>query len=71
MPPHRSLIVNLYKVQAEVCEGLDEATFEDKRRYFELLDLHAKLAVEDGEKVVYLKCLMGSQRLSDLPMSRL
>ncbi|MFN8485284.1 MAG: hypothetical protein U0768_19780 [Anaerolineae bacterium] len=56
---------------AEVREGLDEATFEDKRRYFELLDLHAKLAVEDGEKVVYVKCLIGSQRLSDLRTLRL
>ena len=56
---------------AEVREGLDEATFEDKRRYFDLLNLHGTLATENGEKVVYLKCLIGSQRLSDLRTLRL
>lgn len=56
---------------AEVREGLDEATFEDKRRYFELLNLHATLAIENGEKVVYLKCLIGSQRVVQMRISHL
>jgi hypothetical protein len=48
---------------AEVCAGLDSATFEDKRRYFELLDVRGRLAVESDEKVVYIKCKLGEQRL--------
>jgi hypothetical protein len=48
---------------ADMREGLDSATFEDKRRYFELLDVRGKLAVEDGEKVIYIKCKLGEQRL--------
>src|SRR5712692_4379616 len=50
-------------------EGLDNATFEDKRRYFELLDVRGKLAFENGEKVVYVTCLIGKQRLVQMPTS--
>ncbi|MBI4772004.1 MAG: hypothetical protein HY784_16710 [Chloroflexi bacterium] len=56
---------------AEVREGLDNATFEDKRRYFELLDVRGKLAVENGEKVVYARCRLGEQRLSQVAISPL
>ena len=48
---------------AEVRVGIDNATFEDKRRYFDLLDVHGKLAVENDEKVIYITCLVGKQRL--------
>jgi hypothetical protein len=47
---------------AEVREGSDVATFEDKRRYFELLDVRGKLALENGEKVVYVLCKIGKPR---------
>ena len=49
---------------AEVADGLDNATFEDKRQYFDLLDVRGKLAVENNEKVVYAKCKIEQQRLS-------
>jgi hypothetical protein len=49
---------------SEVRDGLDNATFEDKRRYMDLLDLRCKLALEDQEKVAYVKCKLGAQRLS-------
>ena len=49
---------------AEVREGLDAATFEDKQRYFTLLDVRGKLAIENSEKVVYIKCKIGKQRVS-------
>jgi hypothetical protein len=42
---------------AEMPEGL-----EDKRRYFELLDVRGKLAVENGEKVAYVSCKIGKQQ---------
>jgi len=48
----------------EIGVGLDSATFEDKRRYFELLDVRGRLALENDEKVVYVKCKLGEQRLS-------
>jgi site-specific DNA recombinase len=54
---------------AEVREGLDNATFEDKRRYFELLKVRGKLAVENEEKVVYASCRIGQQRLSQVQTS--
>jgi site-specific DNA recombinase len=38
-----------------VRDGLDNAAFEDKRRLFDLLDVRGTLAVENGEKVVYVK----------------
>lgn len=53
----------------EVCAGLDSATFEDKRRYFELLDVRGRLALENDEKVVYVKCKLGEQRLLQIPTS--
>jgi len=49
---------------AEVRDGLDNATFEDKRQYFDLLDVRAKLAIENDEKVAYVSCQFGKQRVS-------
>jgi hypothetical protein len=49
---------------SEVRDGLDHATFEDKRRYMDLLDIRCKLALENQEKVAYVKCKLGAQRLS-------
>jgi hypothetical protein len=48
----------------EIGDGLDIATFADKRRYFDLLDVRATYALEDGARVVYVKCRLGQQRLS-------
>jgi site-specific DNA recombinase len=59
---------------AEIAEGLDLATFVDKRRYFDLLDVRATLAMEDGARVVYVKCRIGKPRLSvvqTLPLSNI
>jgi hypothetical protein len=44
-------------------EGLDAATLDDKRRYFDLLDVQGKVALENDEKVIYVKCKLGEQRL--------
>ena len=48
----------------QVREGLEHATFEDKRRIIELLDVRGQLAVEDGQKVVYVSCVIDQARLS-------
>ncbi len=45
------------------------ATFEDKRHYLDLLDVRGILALENGEKVVYITCKLGKQRLVQMPTS--
>jgi hypothetical protein len=55
---------------ADVRDGLDNATFEDKRYYFDRLDVRGKLAVENGEEVVYAQCRIGRQQLSIVPTLR-
>jgi hypothetical protein len=54
---------------AEVRVGLDAATFEDKQRYFELLDVRGKLAFEDGDKVIFASCKLGKRRLLQMQTS--
>lgn len=46
--------------------GLDIADqdFEARRRVIELLDVQATLAVEDGEKIAYVGCMVGDGALS-------
>ena len=51
-------------MSASVGAELDNATIDDKRKYFDWLDARGKLAVENGEKVVYAKCRIGERRLS-------
>ena len=48
---------------SEVRQGLEYATFEDKQRYLELLDVHGTVVVENDERVVYISCRLGKQRL--------
>ncbi len=52
---------------AEVRDGLEYATFEDKQRYLELLDVQGTVAVEDDERVVYISCRLGKQRVVLIP----
>jgi hypothetical protein len=40
----------------EIQDGLDEATFEEKRQILELFDVRGKLAIENNEKVIYISC---------------
>lgn len=46
---------------AKIRDGLDQADFNTKRQIIELLDIRGKIAVENGEKVIYLKCLITPQ----------
>ncbi|MCC7448881.1 MAG: hypothetical protein IT324_15800 [Anaerolineae bacterium] len=52
---------------AEVRDGLEYATFEDKQRYLELLDVHGTVAVEHNERVIYITCRLGKQRVVLIP----
>jgi len=49
-----------------VARGLETADqdFEARRRVVEMLDVRATLAVEDGEKVAYVRCMLGDEALS-------
>jgi site-specific DNA recombinase len=53
---------------ADIREGLEGATFEDKLRYMELLDVHGTLSVENNERVIDLTCHLGKQRLALIPI---
>lgn len=41
----------------QVRSRLDDASFEDKRRSIDLLDVNGKLDIENDERVIYIKCL--------------
>ena len=43
---------------AKIRTGLEQADFNAKRQIIELLDIRGKIAFENGQKVVYLKCLI-------------
>ena len=52
----------------EFCDSIrdrvDTASFEEKRQLLELFDVRGKLAVENGEKVVHVKCLIRPRPVS-------
>ncbi|MBE7433119.1 MAG: recombinase family protein [Anaerolineales bacterium] len=43
---------------AKIRKGLDRVDFNTKRQIIELLDIRGKVAFENGQKVLYLKCLI-------------
>ena len=45
-------------------KGLKNANFEQKRQLIEMLDVRGKLSIENQEKVVYVKCILGKELLS-------
>lgn len=51
---------------ARIRKGLDQADFSAKRQIIELLDVRGKVAFENGEKVLYLKCLVRPQEQQPL-----
>jgi site-specific DNA recombinase len=46
-----------------IVQGLRQLTFEEKRRIIDLMDVRGVLTIEDGEKVVYVHCVVGEQAL--------
>ena len=54
---------------AKIRVGLENADFAAKRQIIELLDIRGKIAFENGQKVLYLRCLLDTQEpLRRLPM---
>ena len=58
-------IERIQKFVAEVMEGLEvaEERFEIRRRIIEELDVQAILAVDEGQKVAYVQCMLGERVL--------
>ena len=57
---------------AKIRKGLDKADFNVKRQIIQLLDIRGKIAYENGERVLYLKCLIEPrepQAVSRVPIS--
>ena len=54
---------------AKIRNGVDQADFNTRRQIIEQLDVRGKIAFENGEKVIYLKCLINTQEQQrQLPM---
>ena len=45
----------------KIRKGLNHADFKAKRQIIELLDVRGKIAFENGQKVIYLRCLIDTQ----------
>ncbi|MBD3314139.1 hypothetical protein GF345_06870 [Candidatus Woesearchaeota archaeon] len=62
-------VVTITDFARKIASGLDEAekSFEARRRIIELLDVTGTLTEEDGDKVVYVQCVIGDKALSILP----
>ena len=62
-------ILSVQDFAAQVAEGMEiaDADFETRRRVIEMLDVQVTLAVEDGEKIVYARCMLGKDVLPVAP----
>jgi len=54
----------------KIRKGLNKADFKIKRQVIEMLDIRGKIAFENNEKVIYLKCLIPQQPVSRLLISQ-
>jgi hypothetical protein len=52
------LIRQLKEYLDQVRSRLDDASFEDKRRSIDLLEINGKFDFENNERVIYIKCLI-------------
>jgi site-specific DNA recombinase len=57
-------IQTIEEFAAEMREGGEYVTFADKKDMVNWLEFKGRVAVEDGETVIYAKCLIGRKRLS-------
>jgi site-specific DNA recombinase len=64
-------IMTIKDFAKEVAGGLEEAetSFEAKRHIIDLLDVRVTLAIEEGQKVAYVRCLVDEVDLSIEPMN--
>ena len=64
-------IMTIEDFAKEVAEGLVKAeeNFEVRRQIIDLLDVRVTLAIEEGQKVAYVRCLVDEAGLSIEPMN--
>ena len=62
-------IESILEFTQEMRQGLEaaELDFEKRRQLIEALDVRVRLAVEDGQKIVYVRCKAGKGVLSVVP----
>ncbi len=62
-------VTTITEFAQEVACGLEEAdrNLESRQQMIELLDVKATLALEDGKKVAYVRCVVGNDALSIVP----
>ena len=56
-------IATIEEFASYVVEGLQHLAFEDKRRVINLLDVQGALDMEEGQKVIYVRCTVGEKTL--------
>ena len=58
-------IINIEAVAQEIRSKLNgKKDFDSKRKVLEMMNVSGTLAFEDGEKVIYVQCVLGRDRLS-------
>ena len=58
-------IVNIETIAQEIRDKLNgKRDFASKRKIIEMMNVSGTLAVENGEKVIYVQCILGEDRLS-------
>ena len=55
-------IRNIQELAEAIRPGLEHADFAARQRLIDFLDVTARLAVEDGERVAYAQCLIPGAR---------
>ncbi|WP_152966212.1 hypothetical protein [Ornatilinea apprima] len=63
------LIKQLKEYFETIRDRLEDASFETKRKLIDLLDVNGKLDIENGERVIYIKCLISPQQRLQMPTS--
>jgi len=62
-------VETIKKFAQEIATGLENAehSFEARRRLVDLLDVQVTLAIEDGQKIGYARCILGEVALPIVP----
>jgi len=64
-------IATIIDFTKEVSEGLEIADqdFDARRQIIDLLDVRATLAIEEGQKIVYVHCMVGEEETLSIESS--
>jgi hypothetical protein len=54
---------------SNIRESLDLLDFDERRQFFDMVDMRGVLAIENGERIVNVSCHLGKQRLQVIQTS--